>query len=365
MPLRSRTPQPGGFTLIELLVVVAVLSAASLLAFGVFSEDRTQIRYDDTRQRLQVLRRAILGQNGPSTAAEGAAGFVADNGDLPADLITLLQLGTLQARAARSPIFDPKPDDTTCANDGSADDISLVATAPASAPNVFAPAAQLVKGHGGDYLGGLSVNGRFRDGWGNVSSTDDSSNFGWSTVFDGTSKTLAVTSLGLDNAVGPVGATDFAADFGLAVAANDWLVPIAGWTVTVKFSGMEIPANRLSLSLLVFINNASGGQWLRYATNALSTCLGTNSGCTTSATLSFTDGCKPGESVLNKGRIPQGRHLLLVSYNGTSTVPWATGDTLTVAGTSATGTPANYGPILTQVDAVAGRNLPAVTLEIR
>lgn len=360
MLLRPRAPQPGGFTLIELLVVVAVLSAASLLAFGVFSEDRTQIRYDDTRLRLQVLRRAILGQNGPSTAVEAAAGFVADNGALPTDLVTLLQQGALQARAVRSPIFDPKPDDTSCANDGSADDITLVATTPVTAPNVFSPAAQLVKGHGGDYLGGLSVNGRFRDGWGNVSSTDDASNFGWSTAFDGTNKTLAFTSLGIDN---DSGGSDFAADFGLAVAANDWLVPIAGWTVTVKFSGMEIPANRLSLSLLVFVNNASGGQWLRYATTALSTCLGTNSGCTTSATLTFTDGCKPGENLLNKGRIPQGRHVLLVSYNATS--PWTTGDTLTIAATSATGAAANYGPILTQIDAVAGRNLPAVTLEIR
>lgn len=335
---------PRGFTLIELLVVVAILSAASLLAFGVFSEDRTQIRYDDTRQRLQILRRAILGHNGPSTGEE-SAGFVADNGALPTDLITLLQPGSLQARAVRSPIFDPKPDDTTCANDGNADDIALTDAG-----------AQLVKGHAGDYLGGLAVNGHFRDGWGNVSSTDDAQNFGWQTAFDGTAKTLTITSLGLDNISGGF---DFGSDFGLTVATNDWLLPISGWSVTVKNArSTDIPANNLSLSLLVYVNNTSGGQWLRYATTALATCLGPGSGCVSSATLNFTDGCKPGESVTNKGRIPQGRHLLVLTHNGTDLTPWTTDDKVT----DITYLPnATY----TQIDAMAGRNLPAIALEIR
>ncbi|MFH1659462.1 MAG: type II secretion system protein [Pseudomonadota bacterium] len=365
---------PHGFTLIELLVVVAVLSAASLLAFGVFSEDRTQIRYDDTRQRLQILRRAILGHNGPATG-EASAGFVADNGAPPADLVTLLQVGALQARAARSPIFDPKPDDTTCANDGSADDITLVATSPATAPNVFAPAAQLVKGHGGDYLGGLAVNGRFRDGWGNVSSTDDAVNFGWNTVFDSAAKTLTITSLGLDNVSG---GSDFGSDFGLTVATNDWLIPISGWTVQVKNrTNADINANSegLSVSLLVYANTAGGDKWYRYATATLP-CLdaayGTssdgqcinNSNVTVagSSTVSaaFHDGCKPGVTVPGQGRIPQGRHLLVLSRNGLTGNPWTTDDKVTW-----TISPAVSSPILSQIDAIAGRNLPAVTLEIR
>lgn len=345
MSLPTASPDlPRGFTLIELLVVVAVLSAASLLAFGVFSEDRTQIRYDDTRQRLQILRRAILGQNGPAAAGEASAGFVADNGALPTDLVTLLQPGSLSARAVRSPIFDPKPDDSSCANDGSADDIALTD-----------PAAQLVKGHGGDYLGGLAVNGRFRDGWGNVATTDDAGNFGWSTVFDGTAKTLAIASLGLDNANG---GTDFAADVGLTVAANDWLLPIGGWTVTVRNTrGTDIPANKLSLSLLVFLNNAGGGQWLRYATVSLP-CLGSGSGCATSAAVAFTDGCKPGENVGNKGRIPQGRHLLVLTDNGPDGLPWTSDDKVS-------GTALLPAVVSAQVDAVAGRNLPALALDIR
>lgn len=338
-----------GFTLIELLVVVAVMSAASLLAFGVFSEDRTQIRYDDTRQRLQIMRRAILGQNGRSTAAETSAGFVADNGALPTDLITLLQPGSLQMRAVRSPIFDPKPDDTTCANDGSADDITLTD-----------PATLLVKGHVGDYLGGEAVNERFRDGWGNVASTDDARNFGWNATYDDSAKTLSIKSLGLDNAIG---GSDFAADVGLTVAANDWLLPIAGWTVNIRnLRTTDIPANKLSLSLLVYVNSGSGGKWLRYATVTLASCLGTGSTCgtngATSAALSFTDGCKPGESVSNKGRIPQGRHLLVLTDNGTDGLPWTADDKIS-------GTALLPAVISTQIDALAGRNLPVLTLDIR
>lgn len=341
-----------------MLVVVAVLSAASLLAFGTFSEDRTQIRYDDTRQRLQTLRRAILGQNGPSTAAEASAGFVADNGALPTDLVTLLQTGSLQPRAVRSPIFDPKPDDTTCANDGSADDITLTDAA-----------AQLIKGHVGDYLGGLAVNGHFRDGWGNVSSTDDASNFGWNTVFDGTAKTLAITSLGLDNASG---GSNFAADFGLTVAANAWLVPIAGWTVKVTNSRLgtavanDIPAGRLSVSLLVFVNDGSTGKWLRYATASLPCLDGTGDGdvgglaCSRTATIAFIDGCKPGVTVSGQGRIPQGRHLLVLTDNGVDGLPWTTDDKI-----SSSVTLTSTSPIFTQIDAIAGHNLPAASLDIR
>lgn len=347
MPPRSAYPLPtGGFTLIELLVVVAILSAASLLAFGVFAEDRSQIRYDDTRQRLQILYRAILGRNGPAAGSDIAAGFVADNGSLPSDLATLIEKGSLQARTVTSPVLDPKPDDTSCMNDASSDDI----TVPGSA-------AQLVKGHAGDYLGGLAVNSRFRDGWGNVSSTDDATNFGWAVTPPSTTPSqLTITSLGMDNATG---GSDFAQESALTVTANDWLVPISGWTVQVKNQRTtDIPANMLSLSLLVYKNQTGGGKWLRYATVALPTCLGAGTGCTASASLTFTDGCKPGEIVTNKGRIPQGRHLLIVTHNGADITPWTTDDKLS----DATYLPT---PILTQVDVVAGRNLPAVMLEIR
>lgn len=367
MTMRGSRPSPcraGGLTLIELLVVVAILSAASVLVFGVFAEDRTQIRYDDTRQRLQTLYRAVLGHAGPSAASDIAMGFVADNGDLPADLATLLNAGTLDARTARSPVFDPKPDDATCENDGSANDIVLAASTPVTPPAVHAPAAQLVKGHRGDYLGGLAVNGRFRDGWGNVSSTDDALNFGWATSHDGPNKSLSITSLGLDNVNGGL---DYAADFGQSLVAGDWLIPISGWTVQVRnLRTTDIDPNRLSVSLLVYANRAGGGKWRRHATASLGCMDGTDDNlvgglpCSRTASIAFIDGCRPGVTVAGTGRIPQGRHLLILSDNGPDNTPWTTDDV--IAG-GATLTSAQ--PIFTQVDAIAGRNLPAAVLEIR
>ncbi|MGQ0710518.1 MAG: type II secretion system protein [Rhodoferax sp.] len=345
-PHTAPSPQ-AGFTLIELLVVVAVLSAASLLAFGVVAQDHTQIRWDDSRARLLVLYRAVLGRQGPASA-DPAAGFVADNGALPTDVTTLTQAGTLDPRGPRSPLFDPRPNDSTCASNGG--EITLSAAS-----------AQLIKGHAGDYLGGMAVNGQFRDGWGNISASGDSLYSGWQVAFDAGAKTLSVTSLGLDNAAG---GADYAADTGWALAASDWLLPLAGWTVQVKnWRSSDIAANTLSVSLLVYSNQVGGGVWRRYATTSLP-CIGANGSssgtCAGTVSASFIDGCQPGVTASGTGRIPQGRHLLLLTDNGPDGLPWTDDDVATGGATLSAST-----PVLAQIDAVAGRNLPAVVLELR
>lgn len=309
-----RRPAPG-FTLIELLTVVAILSAASLLAFGAFGEDRAQIRYDDTRNRLQALRRAILGHNGPAVA-DSLGGFVADNGGLPADLDTLLQAGSLVAQGVLPPLFDPQPDSAGCATGGG----DTVALADA--------AAVLVKGHRGDYLGGLAVNGRFRDGWGNAASGDDALNFGWAASLAG--KQLSITSLGADN---EAGGADFAADQGTSVKEADWTLPLQGWTVRVyNYSGADLAAQKLSVSLLAFRNDAGGGQWLRYSTPVAEVCLdGDGDGlvggtpCAQSAAFSFAANCKAGDAASGDSRVAQGQHLLLVTGHASSTL-WQASD---------------------------------------
>ena len=338
-----------GFTLIELLVVVAILSAASLLAFGIVTEDRAQIRYDDTRLRLQSLRRAILGQLGPVNP-EVVGGFVADNGDLPSDLATLVHAGSLLAQGVHSPLFDPVPDTATCASNGG--EIVLSDSS-----------AVLVKGHRGDYLGGLTFNGRFRDGWGNENGdpATDALNFGWS--IEGTSPSLTVTSLGNDNAAG--GSDDFAADRSLSITANDWQVPLQGWSVRLV-ARTDIPASQpLSVSLLVFRNTAAGGQWRRYSTPISSVCLDGNgdglvggSACPQSSlTLSFTAHCKAGDTSSGATVVPQGRHLLLVT--GHTGALWSTGDS------PYWDAPINTRQSLARIDAVTGMALPEVRLELR
>lgn len=352
--MASRYPLPrrhahAGFTLVELLVVVAVLSAVSLLAFGVVADDRLQLRHDDTRARLQAVYRALLGGTNMADNT-GAHGFVADNGALPNDMATVLQRGTLDGYGVKSPVFDPQPNDSTCANDGSANDILLGSAS-----------AQLLKGHRGNYLGALPINGTLRDGWGNVSPSDDGLNFGWQFNADTANGSLALASLGQDNASG---GSDYAVDSGWSMASTDWRTPIAGWTVQVKnWRSTDIAANTLSLSLLVYANQAGGGIWRRYATTALP-CIGANGSssgaCAGTVSASFIDGCKPGTVAAGTGRIAQGRHLLVLTDNGADGTPWTADDVVSGGATLVAST-----PIAAQVDVVAGRSLPAVVLEVR
>ena len=343
-------PRSQGFTLIELLIVVAILSTVTLLSFSVTPDDRAQLRYEDTRQRLRSLERAILGRVGP---AEGApvGGFVADNGDLPADLATLIDAGSLAAHAARPPVFDAQPDTATCANNGGGE--TLLDDA----------AALLVKGHRGSYLGGLASNGSFRDGWGNMAtdSAVDARNFGWNV--DGTSvaQQLTLASLGADNASG---GADYAADVGATVRPADWRVPLGGWTVRVLNRSRGDLATRLylSASLLVFVNDTSGGRWLQFSSNTASVdCLDGNGDGLVNA-VSCADHVDLSFPVAQCGlsSVPQGRHLLVLvrraNASGTSTA-----DAVYTWTDSAS---ASH-PVVAQLTAVAGLALPDARLEIR
>lgn len=358
--ISARHPRASGFTLIELLVVVAVLSAASLMAFGVFTEDRIQIRYDETRTRLNLLRRSILGHFLPSTAAT-SGGFVADNGDLPNDLATLMQSGSLLAQSVQTPVFDAQPNALTCANNGSEFLNPFGVT-----PDVN---ALLVKGHRGDYLGGMAFNNRFRDGWGNVDPTDsiDAVNSGWS--LSNSAGTLSIISLGADNATG---GADYAADIGQTINPADWLIPLQGWTVTVTNMAGDIntPKN-LSASLLVFHNTTTGGEWRRYSTPITSTsCLDGNGNgtvdddanattpeiaCPAKISFSFAANCKAGDGTSGISSIPQGRHLLVITSH--------TGTTLWDGSDSPFWKPGSQAII--RIDAIAGMPVPEAQVVLR
>lgn len=360
--MAAQHPRAAGFTLIELLVVVAVLSAASLMAFGVFTEDRIQIRYDETRTRLNLLRRSILGHFSPSTVAN-AGGFVADNGKLPEYLATLMQSGSFLQQNVQAPVFDPQPDLPSCANNA-----SVYANPFGTPPNVDVNAL-LVKGHRGDYLGGMAFNSHFRDGWGNVDPTPsiDAVNSGWS--LSNSAGTLNITSLGTDNATG---GTDFAADTGLTINPADWLVPLQGWTVTVTNMAGDINSARyFSASLLVFHNTTSGGEWRRYSTPIASTsCLDGNGNgtvdddanagtpeiaCPAKISFSFAANCKAGDGTSGISSIPQGRHLLVITSH-TGTALWDGSDSpFWVAGKQA----------MMRIDAIAGMPLPEAQVVLR
>jgi prepilin-type N-terminal cleavage/methylation domain-containing protein len=362
----------GGFTLIELLVVIAILSTVTLLAFNVSTDDRAQLRYNDTRARLQALERAILGRLGPADAA-AVGGFAADNGRLPASVAELLSAEGLAAQAALAPVFDPTPDASStasaCFNDGGPGETTLDDAVDATG------APLLVKGHRGNYLGGLAFNKRFRDGWGNEGGAADALNFGWA-LDAAVTHSLKIASLGVDNLVG---GDDYAADVSATIQPGDWRVPLGGWTVRVRVhnrSGSDIPATptaniHLSASLLVFVNDTSGGKWRQFSSNtATVSCLDGDGDGLVSDGASGTVSCDASASVdlifpetqcSGLSSIPQGRHLLVLvkrkSASGTNTddAPYTWNDGATDR------------PIVTQITAVAGMTLPEThfKLEIR
>gem|GEM_PF-5941282 len=140
-----------GFTIIELLVVVSILSAVAYVALDALKEDTSQIRYDDTANRLTSIRQAILGR--PERTLMGEAeisGYVADMGTLPASILDLLR--------------DP------CQN-----------TTAGACGWQFENGISY--GWRGPYLNALSVGGTqsYRDGWSNVAAValEDADNFGW------------------------------------------------------------------------------------------------------------------------------------------------------------------------------------------
>jgi prepilin-type N-terminal cleavage/methylation domain-containing protein len=312
----------AGFTLIELLVVVAVLSAIALAASGLMLEDRARLRFDDTHNRLLVLRRAVLGTQTPVYGGTEIrlSGFVADNGRLPENLRELLEKpGGSAGQAGVVPVFSSTINDE-CVQTG------------AGTQTPLGEAARLLKGHRGNYLTETARDGVLRDGWGNVGQGDDAINFGWE--FTSAAGALTIVSLGADNTAGCVSASggvcatgmEPEADQTMTITAADGFVPLDGWQVTLKNTGEdEITASaaygvsvshfgQIGLTLLVFKNTATGGQWQQFRS--------TSNSCT-----SATDKLAPGETCVIgfaeevncdashkiPAAVPQGRHVLALT----------------------------------------------------
>jgi prepilin-type N-terminal cleavage/methylation domain-containing protein len=168
----------NGFTLLELLLVVTVLSAVAWMSLGVVNNNSDQVRFEDTRNRLQAIRRAIIGDASRTINGQPEVrGYVADMGRLPNNLQELTTQGS-------------QPDYAQDATTG------------------------LWRGWNGPYLPpGFGSAGRYLDGWGN---NDGSNNYGWVYPGDITTITdLVVQSLGRD---GVAGGADYDADYPAAAS---------------------------------------------------------------------------------------------------------------------------------------------------
>ena len=81
-----------GLTLLELVLVVLILSTLALLTASTVDSADEQLRFEDTRTRLELVRRGVVGR--PEASAGGqpvVSGFAVDVGRLPRSLEELLE----------------------------------------------------------------------------------------------------------------------------------------------------------------------------------------------------------------------------------------------------------------------------------
>ena len=147
-------------------MVVTILSAVAWMSLGAVNGNMDQVRFEDTRNRLQTIRRAIIGDTSRTLNGQPELrGYVADMGRLPVDLNELIAQGA-QPDYSYNPIYG------------------------------------LWAGWNGPYLAAAELVGspRFQDGWGN----NDGTNFGWiySIYTDSGKDHLRVQSLGKNGIAG-------------------------------------------------------------------------------------------------------------------------------------------------------------------
>lgn len=316
----SRFRSVRGFTLLELLLVIVILSSMAWMLTGSIGDNISQVRYEDTRNRLKAISEAVLGPSSAAALESGVqGGYVVDNGLLPASIkaLTVAPSGFAAWRLV-TPLFDPAPDSSGLNNGG---EIAL-----SQAEHL------LMKGHRGAYVP-ASPKGWFRDGWGtNRSATGaagiacptvpdtanptegsdlDADNHGWCVSLSGGG--LYVDSYGMDGQAGKLSGGTYEEDMSMTppVLPGDWEVDLTGRSVTlVNASGQDIDlvtlGARLRVSLLVFENSATGGAWRRLTTELVADAAA-NLVANGETTVTFPSAVSPASN-----KVPLGEHLLVL-----------------------------------------------------
>ncbi|MDP0494992.1 MAG: prepilin-type N-terminal cleavage/methylation domain-containing protein [Verrucomicrobiota bacterium JB024] len=342
----------AGFTLLELMLVVVILASVAWMITGTATDNISQVRYEDTRNRLDVIREAIMGPTSAATMAKGIqSGYIVDNGRLPENIDALVErpaYANYQPFGVSLPYFDPTP--ATVSSARGERKISNAGGDEEELPNAE---HQLMKGHRGVYLP-VSSGGYFRDAWGTNRSVDgtdaidcptvpggasnigndvDTENHGWcvSLYNDG----FYADSYGMDGQSGvlstDVSETRYTYETDMAmspsIVADDWKTNIEGrMTVTIKNrTAGDLGLSAFRVCLLIFVNgdadeggavnesytlNLSGkyeapGNWWCLTSDTLPG-VSVTAGSDQDVTLTFTD--DPDTDTY----VPMGEHLLVL-----------------------------------------------------
>jgi prepilin-type N-terminal cleavage/methylation domain-containing protein len=281
-----------GFTLLELLLVVVILSVVAFTMMSTIEDNVSQVRYEDTRNRLNAIRTAVIGPSSLATWERGIqSGFVVDNGKLPVNIDALVDRpANYSTFGAVAPVFDQ----------GGANEFDFT-----NAPNP--EKYQLMKGHRGGYLP-KSTDDKYRDGWGTKDNDigEDNANHGWSVTTN--ANELFVESYGMDGQTGRLTSNPYEVDMSMSpmIVADDWQVDVSGRIVTVKnLSGFDVGSGssaglnmELKASLLVYENSETGGKWRQVTTAPITT--------------AYPNGDLMSFALPSNTKIPVGEHLLVL-----------------------------------------------------
>lgn len=242
MSLRIQNSERG-FSLVELTVVLLLITLLASVAVRETAELGFQTRYEQTRERLDMIRQAILGN--PRQIINGqqaVSGFVADMGRLPISLRELIQVASYCTDNTKFTKADCEitsgavwlgrksygfcslsyPNETQC-----------IANAGLWTHLFYG-------GWSGPYLnisGNPVDNDAFTDGWGNVANDN---NYGWN--FINASPDLTLQSQGKNQALNPAD-TDYDEDYPISqptITAVDWLVEVSLITVNMRSNPSSI-----------------------------------------------------------------------------------------------------------------------------
>ena len=229
--MRRNFKKETGFTLVELMMVLLIITVTTKIVTVSFVDIGYTARYEQTKERLESIRQAILGNPKQTINGQQAvSGFVADMGRLPDNLRELLQAGNCSDVTKKTPSSCVAPANWSW-NSGSYSGKCSNTAFSNKADCHSNGNGWLTTGWNGPYLtvsGSADSPDAFTDGWGNTT-TDN--NYGWR--LDNSSG-LGVESWGKDGQ-DEVDNTcaDYDNDCAIHVAANDYLINIDTLSVVI------------------------------------------------------------------------------------------------------------------------------------